>query len=156
MQSPQVFPTFGDYLRKIREDREGLSLRAVIIRLARLGIPADPATISRYERGKRERLDPLILWGLGEVYGEPIERLIAELAQRSKLKVAELPATRLTESEELERKVMRLFRRAPASVQREIAELLEFKSQRKKGEKGGTEPPQPKTAAGARKAPRAR
>jgi transcriptional regulator with XRE-family HTH domain len=153
MQAPPASPSFGEYLREIRDTREGLSLGAVVIRLARLGIQTDRGTISRYERDKRLRLDPLVLWGLADVYGEPIERMCAELAERSGLKVEAIPSSRLTETEENERKVIRLFRRAPSSVQREITELLEFKV-RRSATKGETNPPQPRAVVGRRTASR--
>lgn len=150
MADSGVSAEFGKYLRGLREAHARLSLGAAVIRLRSLGINTGKSTLSRYESGERLSPDPVILWGLSTIYGEPLDRIVQTLfTMTTQLRRTAEPKTarmtiRLTEQENRELRLLQLFRSAATTVQKEIIELLEFKEGRRGADddpKDGSSPP---------------
>lgn len=75
----------GAYLRGLRK-RRALNLDDVVQELAhRYRIRVARSTLSRYETGSRTHPDSLLLWGLAQVYEEPLEQIIAGFGGRRDL-----------------------------------------------------------------------
>ncbi len=68
---------FGTLLRELRGQR---SVQQVVDRLqSRMGVTTGTETLYPYEYGRIERPDPVILWGLAELYNVPFAGLVAVL-----------------------------------------------------------------------------
>lgn len=81
-QRPVVVAAFGAYLRDLRlraGSRRPLTLGMVLQRLAQRGIALSEGTLSQYETGTVERPDPVVLAGLAEIYGVPLDEIVAAL-----------------------------------------------------------------------------
>jgi transcriptional regulator with XRE-family HTH domain len=76
---PQL-KAFGDRLRALRGKR---TRAQIAIRLNDLGVPLGDSTLAQYENGNVWAPDAGVLWGLSEIYGEPLERLL-ELLRRER------------------------------------------------------------------------
>lgn len=73
---PIVAPTFGARLFALR----GSSSRGAICdRLVAFGLSLDRSTLLQYERGTVGSPDPVILWGLGQIYAVALTDLVGAL-----------------------------------------------------------------------------
>lgn len=77
-KKPKELPLegFGAYLAALRGKR---SRTQILIKLADLGIVCSESAFHRYEKGQRDSPDPLVLWGLAQIYKTDLERLILAL-----------------------------------------------------------------------------
>lgn len=77
-KSVKRVPAFGDLLKELRGGR---SVQAVLNTMpaAPDAIVSTQGTVSGYEQGYNQRLDPVVLWRLAKAYGVSLDGLIAVL-----------------------------------------------------------------------------
>lgn len=125
-RSPKVAP-WGQRLRDLRGKRSG---GWVIQRLASAGISFTDSTLSQYERGTVIAPDPVVLWGLAQIYGVEVGQLIETLAQnRRQPDLTELPPAQpgavLLEADE--REVLERLRMLPTDERKLYLDFIGYR-----------------------------
>ncbi len=141
---PVVVGAWGRQLTTLRQKR---SLSTVLRKLRQLGIDnISRSTLYQYEKGQVTAPDPVVLWGLAQIYGIDVGQLIEALARnRRHPDLAELPPPRpgpaLLEPDE--REVLERLRALPTQERKLFLDFIAFRS---RGVPNGV----PRTVAGDR------